>query len=160
MSNNYVDDDFDSEDEDSSPASLRRAANQAKKLRREVDGLRRELAFAKAGLPMNDPKMSYFIKGYDGDLDAEAIKEAAEAAGFLEIQQSQAAQEKAPEPQQIAQQALAGQDRVIAAAAGAVAEDVTEAAAFARMEQAMQEGGIEALMDVARAYGMPTAYDG
>jgi len=160
MSSNYVDDDFDSEDEDSSPASLRRAANQAKKLRREVDGLRRELAFAKAGLPMNDPKMSYFIKGYDGDLDAEAIKEAAEAAGFLEIQQSQAAQEKAPEPQQIAQQALAGQERVIAAAAGAVAEDVTEAAAFARMEQAMQEGGIEALMDVARAYGMPTAYDG
>ena len=160
MSSNYVDDDFDSEDEDSSPASLRRAANQAKKLRREVDGLRRELAFAKAGLPMNDPKMSYFIKGYDGDLDAEAIKEAAEAAGFLELQQSQAAQEKAPEPQQIAQQALAGQDRVIAAAAGAVAEDVTEAAAFARMEQAMQEGGIEALMDVARAYGTPTAYDG
>ena len=160
MSSNYVDDDFDSEDEDSSPASLRRAANQAKKLRREVDSLRRELAFAKAGLPMNDPKMAYFIKGYDGDLDAEAIKEAAESAGFLQVQQAEAPQEKAPEPQQVAQQALAGQDRVIAAAAGAVAEDVTEAAALSRMESALAEGGMDAFMDVARAYGMPTAYDG
>ena len=160
MSSNYVDDDFDSEDEDSSPASLRRAANQAKKLRREVDSLRRELAFAKAGLPMNDPKMAYFIKGYDGDLDAEAIKEAAESAGFLQVQQAEAPQEKAPEPQQVAQQALAGQDRVIAAAAGAVAEDVTESAALSRMESALAEGGMDAFMDVARAYGMPTAYDG
>lgn len=157
MSDNYTDDDFESDLADDSPSSLRRAANQSKKLRRELDSLKRELAFAKAGLPMNDPKMSYFIKGYDGDLDASAIRDAAEEAGFLSVTQEQPS---APEPAAVAQQALAGQAAVLAASAGAVAEDVTEAAAYARMEAALQEGGMDAFMDVVRSYGMPTAYDG
>lgn len=159
MSSNYVDDDFDADSEEETPANLRRAANQAKKLRRELDSTRRELAFAKAGLPLEDPKMNYFIKGYDGDLDAQAIREAAMEAGFIQAQrQETVAQEQSQ--QQLAQQTLAGQERIIAASSGAIAEDVTEEAAIARMEAAMREGGIEALMDVARSYGMPTAYDG
>lgn len=153
MSDNYTDDDFDLDDDDSnSIQSLRRAANAAKKLKAENTRMKRELAFAKAGIPLTDPKMNYFVKGYEGELEPEAIREAATEAGFL-----------APEvaPQEQAQDANAEavasiQQRVMAASAGATSEDISEAAAIARMESAMQEGGLEAMLDVARQYGIPT----
>lgn len=44
----------------------------------------RELAFAKAGIDLNDQRMSYFVKGYDGEVDADKIKQAAMDAGFLQ----------------------------------------------------------------------------
>jgi hypothetical protein len=44
----------------------------------------RELAFAKAGIPLADTKMGYFVKGYDGELTPEAIRTAATEAGFIE----------------------------------------------------------------------------
>lgn len=44
----------------------------------------RELAFAKVpGLDLSDPKVSYFTKGYEGEFTPEAIRQAAESAGFL-----------------------------------------------------------------------------
>ena len=155
MSDNYTDDDFDLDDEDSnSIQNLRRAANAAKKLKAENTRMKRELAFAKAGIPLTDAKMNYFVKGYEGDLDPEAIREAATEAGFLAVEQA-APQEQTvnPEAQAVAQV----QQRVMAASAGATSEDISEAAAIARMEAAMQEGGLEALLDVARQYGVPTS---
>lgn len=154
MSDNYTDDDFDLDDEDSnSIQALRRAANAAKKLKAENTRMKRELAFAKAGIPLTDSKMNYFVKGYDGELEPEAIREAAVEAGFLIVEQ--APQEQADNNDgQIAAQV---QQRVMAASAGATSEDVSEAAAIARMEAAMQEGGIEAMLDVARQYGIPTS---
>lgn len=152
MSDNYTDDDFDLDDEDSnSIQALRRAANAAKKLKAENARMKRELAFAKAGIPLTDPKMNYFVKGYEGDLEPEAIREAATEAGFLATEV--APQEQAAPEAQVAAEA---QQRVMAASAGATAEDISEAAALARMEAAMQEGGIEAMLDVARQYGIPT----
>jgi len=149
MSDNY-NDDTDNDFEDDSIPGLRRAASKSKKLESENRNLRRELAFAKAGLPLDDPKMSYFIKGYDGELTAEAIKEAAFDAGFLQQSEQQM---QAPAPTA----ALDGQQRVIAASAGAISEDISEAAALARMEQAMAEGGMAALMDVVQQFGIPVA---
>lgn len=154
MSDNYNDDDLDTEmDEysDETPKGLRRAANKAKKLEAELNSLRRELAFAKAGIPMDDPKMNYFVKGYEGELEADAIREAAEESGFLNVEQpaqpaTQASQE-APE--------AAATQRVMRASVGAATEDISEDAAIARMEEAMQEGGIEAMLDVAQQYGIP-----
>ena len=154
MSDNYTDDDLDTEmDEysDETPKGLRRAANKAKKLEAELNSLRRELAFAKAGIPMNDPKMSYFVKGYEGDLEADAIREAAEEAGFL---QQVTQQQEQPQSVQQAPEAAATQ-RVMRASVGAATEDISEDAAIARMEEAMQEGGIEALLEVAQQYGIP-----
>ena len=159
MSDNYTDDDLDTEmDEysDETPKGLRRAANKAKKLEAELNSLRRELAFAKAGIPMNDPRMNYFIKGYEGELDAEAIREAAEEAGFLQVEQ---AQQQAPQVSQQAPEAAATQ-RVMRASVGAATEDISEDAAIARMEEAMQEGGIEALLEVAQQYGIPVSTEG
>ena len=146
MSDNYTDDDFDSNDDDNSIPNLRRAANKSKKLEAELNSLRRELAFARAGITLDDPRMSYFIKGYDGELEADAIKAAAIEAGFLANQQEAAQQPPVN---------IEGQQRVMAASAGAMPEDVTEEAALSRLESAMEEGGVEAFLDVVRQYGIP-----
>jgi hypothetical protein len=151
MSDNYTDDDFDSnqpEGEGGDIRSLRAAAKGKKQLEQELAELKRELAFAKAGLPMNDPKMNYFIKGYDGELSAEAIRQAALEAGFL------ASQPNEPDPQLAA--TGAAQQRVMQAASGVSYEGMSEDAALAQLEAAMEEGGIEAMLDVARQYGIPT----
>lgn len=157
MSDNYTDDDFDSDDIDASGEtgdikSLRRAANSKKKLEQELNELKRELAFAKAGLALDDPKLKYFVKGYDGEMTADAIREAALEAGFLSSQQPQG-----DNPSLAA--AGAAQQRVMQAASGVSYEGLTEEAALAQLESAMEEGGIEALLDVARQFGIPTHID-
>jgi hypothetical protein len=127
---------------------LRRAAEEGKKAKQELAQMKRELAFTKAGITLDDPRMTYFVKGYDGDLDPVAIKSAATEAGFIApdpaIQQQQYEQ----------QQTLGAQSRVMAASAGAVAEDATVDAAFAKMEQAYAEGGLPAMFTVAQQYGV------
>lgn len=153
MSDNYTDDDLDTNDiddsaDDTSPRGLRRAANKSKKLEQELLEIKRELAFAKAGINPEDPKMRYFVKGYDGELSAEAVRQAALEAGFL-------ASQSGPDP--AAQQAAAAQERVVTASAGAVLADTTEEGVLAQMEAAMEEGGIEGMLDVARQYGIPIA---
>lgn len=49
-----------------------------------VADLARENAMLRAGLNLDDPKTSYFIKGYEGDMTAEAVRGAAVEAGFLD----------------------------------------------------------------------------
>ena len=39
--------------------------------------------FRSAGLDPDDARVKYFVKGYEGELDAEAIRQEATAAGFL-----------------------------------------------------------------------------
>ena len=154
MSENYVDTDYDSSDVEDSHEdgndikSLRLAANSKKKLEQELNEMRRELAFTKAGINPEDPKMRYFIKGYDGEMTAEAVRHAAMESGFL------ASQQQGPDP--VIEAVSSAQQRVMTASAGAVIEDSTEDAAIYRMQQAMEEGGIDAMMDVARQYGLPT----
>lgn len=152
MSDGYIEDEYD--EDDTSIKGLRRAANKAKKLEAEMESMKRELAFARAGLPLDDPSLAYFVKGYDGDLEADSILEAAEQAGFIEIVED----DEYEEPQQQTYQDPA-QDRVMAAAAGGMAENVTEAAALSRMEDALKEGGVDALLSVAQEYGVPIAAD-
>ncbi len=139
-------------DEENDIKGLRQAANKAKKLERELAQMQRELAFHKAGIPLSDPRMNYFVKGYEGELEAEAIRSAAVEAGFLQIQTEQ---EEDPQIQESA----AAQERVMRASAGAMPEDVSEGAALSRLEAAMSEGGVEAMLEIARQYGIPTTYD-
>lgn len=95
------------EDESEGPAGLRKYAKDQEAKAREAEAAlaaaQRELAFAKAGLPLNDPKMTYFVKGYDGDLNPEAIKAAAEAAGFLAPAEAQVPPEELAQHQAVAQ---------------------------------------------------------
>ncbi len=154
MSINYADEDYDTDEVDESEASesprgLRRAANKGKKLESENQQLKRELAFFKAGIDIDDPRMKYFAKGYEGELSADAVRQAAMDAGFL---QTQSAAQNAQN-----QEIASAQQRVLTASAGAVYEDSSEDAAFSRLEQAMEEGGVDAMMEVARQYGIPIA---
>ena len=153
MSDNYIEDEIETDDiddsSDGSPRGLRRAANKSKKLESELAEMRRELAFTKAGINPDDPKMKYFVRGYDGEMTADAVRQAALEAGFLASQASQ--------DDQVQQRAAASQNRVMNAAAGAIMEDSSEEAAYARMAAAMEEGGVDAMLDVTRQYGIPIA---
>ena len=43
----------------------------------------RQDTFRSAGIDLSDPRAKYFVKGYEGELDVEAIRMEAEAAGFI-----------------------------------------------------------------------------
>jgi hypothetical protein len=57
--------------------ALEKQAKRAADLDAELATLRRERAFMSAGVPVDDPAARYFVKGYDGELDPDAIKAAA-----------------------------------------------------------------------------------
>jgi hypothetical protein len=147
MSDNYTDPIEDDDDGDGTEdfKNLRAKARKAAKLEQENVLMRRELAFIKAGVPMDDPKTGYFVKGYDGELDPQAIRQAAIEAGFM------AAPQQAPDLE--VQAAAAGQAAILAASAGTVPE-FDETAIDYRMEQAYAEGGLEGLSAVAEQYGV------
>ena len=146
----YVNDEVDADEADEqseeSPKGLRQAASKSKRLEAELASARRELAFAKAQIDINDSRMKYFVKGYDGEMTAEAIRQAAVEAGFLQDSSASSQNVEAADAQQ----------RVVAASAGAIMEDASEEAALARLEAAMEEGGVDAMLEVARQYGIPT----
>ena len=56
---------------------------EAKKLLAEAEAERRELAFVKAGIDPTSPMAKYFVKGYDGELNPEAIRQAAVEAQLI-----------------------------------------------------------------------------
>lgn len=155
MANNYIEDEIDSDEMETESVgdtgdikSLRRAASGKKKLEQELADLRRELAFTKAGINPDDPKMRYFVRGYDGEMTAEAVRQAALEAGFLAAQ-------SAPDP--ALQQTAAAQQRVALAAEGAAYDDISEQAVLNRMEEALNDGGPDAMFEVARQLGIPIA---
>lgn len=92
----YGPDDNDGPDIDQAPAARNPLRQQLKRLERENKELKtkveagsaaeRQIAFLKAGIDPDDAKAKYFVKGYDGDLTADAIKAEAVAAGLIEAQ--------------------------------------------------------------------------
>ena len=145
MSDQYDDEMPETDEGPEDFKNMRAAANRAGKLEKENGSLKRENAFLKAGIPMDDPKMSYFVKGYDGELTGEAIRQAALDAGFI------APPAKVEDP--AVQQAQQGQAAVVAASAG-TAPAFDEDAIQYQMEQAYKEGGLEALSAVTQQYGV------
>lgn len=74
----------------STPRGLRRKLESTLRERDEArtalaakDDLAREVAFLKAGINTDDPKMKYFVKGYEGDTTVDAVREAAVEAGLI-----------------------------------------------------------------------------
>ncbi len=59
------------------------AEAQVAELQAKLQGLERVDAFRTAGIDPDDTRQSYFVKGYDGEVDAESIRTAAMEAGFL-----------------------------------------------------------------------------
>lgn len=55
----------------------------------------RELAFVKAGIDPDLPISKYFVKAYDGELTADAIREAGIEAGLLKDEQADSIKQEA-----------------------------------------------------------------
>ena len=79
--------------------------------RQQFEAERRELTFVKAGIDPADTKVKYFVKGYDGDLNPEAIRSAAIEAGFLSPD---------PQPETVSEQQAWQRTNQVAAGAGNV----------------------------------------
>lgn len=62
---------------------LEKEAADLKKQLAEAEAVKREMAFLKAGVPMDNPVAKYFVKGYDGEVTPEAIRQAAEEANLI-----------------------------------------------------------------------------
>lgn len=95
----YSEDDFTEQESRTNPVRAR--MKQLEKENREKDALlaqlqaqAKELSFVKAGVDVADPKFKYFIKGYDGELTPEAIREAAQEAQLIAPQQQVADTDK------------------------------------------------------------------
>jgi hypothetical protein len=84
MPDDYYDDEQDDQQQENADIkALRQAAKERNDLQKQLAASQRELAFAKSGLDFSDPKLKYFINGYEGDLTPDAIRQQAEADGFI-----------------------------------------------------------------------------
>ena len=61
---------------------------------KEAEGAKRELAFVKAGVDPDAAGAKWFVKGYDGEFTAEAIRAAAEEANLIPSQKKEVAAEQ------------------------------------------------------------------
>ena len=59
------------------------AEDKAAALEEQLSSIQRRDTFRSAGLDLDDARTKYFVKGYEGELDVEAIRQEATAAGFL-----------------------------------------------------------------------------
>lgn len=87
MPDEYEPDEDGTQDEPS-PRDLRQQlaqrAKEAEELRAQLEATKRDAEFTKAlGDNADAPWVKYFRSGYDGDINADAIRQAAAEAGFL-----------------------------------------------------------------------------
>jgi hypothetical protein len=61
---------------------------------KEAEAATRELAFVKAGVDPDAAGAKWFVKGYDGEFTAEAIRAAAEEANLIPSQKKEVAAEQ------------------------------------------------------------------
>jgi hypothetical protein len=131
------------------PSVLRRQIDEQAGKRKEAEAraaqAERSLAFMQAGINPADPKMAYFVKGYDGtDLTPEAIKAAATEAGFLSGEDA---------PPAVPQGELDAHQRAAGLAAGSTGVPVVdkEAEGIAAINAATSP---EEALEIARRYGV------
>ena len=96
-----MDSDFDSEEQEGrNPLRDRMKQLEAEnaELKAQADAAStaaRELAFVKAGIDPELPISKYFLKAYDGELTADAIREAGIEAGLLKDTQAESIKQEA-----------------------------------------------------------------
>ena len=114
------------------------AEQQAAEMASQLQSYQRRDTFRSAGLDPDDARVKYFVKGYDGELDATAIREEAMAAGFI------GADAPMPEPN-LTNDALATEQRIQAAGEGGepvVSRDLEE-----RIKATTNQDELRALME-------------
>lgn len=121
---------------------------------KKAAGLEKELAFAKAGVDLEDHRTAtYFVPGYKGEMTSEAIRAAAEADGFLKpteapVDQDQAALER------IAQAAITSATPEIPGVGDQQDKD---------LQEAIRKGEIKSEQDIATflmARNQPVEFEG
>jgi hypothetical protein len=93
-------------------ARMKELEKEAAELRKKIadaESAQRELAFVKAGIDPNSPMSKYFMKGYDGELDPEAIRQAAVEAQLISPPEATPTQVEAAGWQKIAKIAAGSQ---------------------------------------------------
>jgi|TARA_B110000211_G_scaffold234868_1_gene306951 hypothetical protein len=110
-----------------------------RQLKAEAEEAKKKIAFVEAGIDLASPMSKYFIKAYDGDMSADAIRAAAAEANLT--------QPKAPQMAPQEQQAWNRMGN--AARSGDIAEPVVDYAA--RMANAKSESEVMELLAQARA---------
>ena len=114
------------------------AEQQAAEMASQLQSYQRRDTFRSAGLDPDDARVKYFVKGYDGELDATAIRGEAMAAGFI------GADAPMPEPN-LTNDALATEQRIQAAGEGGepvVSPDLEE-----RIKATTNQDELRALME-------------
>lgn len=149
-----------SEDGGSLRRKMEKAIADAKAATAKASSLERELAFLKAGVDPEKPGSKYFIKGYDGEIEVEKIREAAQEAGFLveaKAPEAPAAGGETPTDQPPEQTPEQQADLAAFQALGTATQTINTAGVnpLIGMEKAMQEGGVGAMTEWMRAHGMP-----
>ena len=80
---------------------LEKENTEVKKLLAEADIAKRELAFVKAGIDLTAPASKYFVKGYDGELSPESIRQAAVEAQLISPPEPSPLMEEAESPREV-----------------------------------------------------------
>lgn len=135
-------------------AKLRNETKARNKAEADLAAQRKENAFLRIGLDLEQPAISDFYKAYDGDLTADAIRAAATARGYLSPPapvDEQQVPDSGSDPDQAAHQAA---QRIASAAAGATPDLRSDTA---KMADAHADGGSAAVTDFLRERGFAIA---
>ena len=114
------------------------AESQLAEAQSKLSGYERRDVFRSAGLDLEDRQVSYFVKAYDGEMDAEVIRAEAEAAGFIGSNAS------ASSPSPMMRDALDAEQGI--AAAGEVGDPVSQADLNSRIQATNNPEELRALM--------------
>ena len=115
------------------------AETQLAETQERLSGYERRDVFRSAGLDLEDRQVSYFVKAYDGEMDAEVIRAEAETAGFI------GRDAPAASPSPIMRNALDAEQRI--AVAGEGGDPVSQADLNARIASTSNPEELRALME-------------
>jgi hypothetical protein len=118
---------------------LKEAEARASDAEGKISSYERRDTFRSAGLDPDDARVRYFVKGYDGELSPEAIREEAMAAGFIG--------ENAPPIQQLdaMPEVLRAEERIQSAGEGG--DPVSQADLDAQIKATKNPDELRALME-------------
>jgi hypothetical protein len=115
------------------------AEQKAADLELELSSIQRRDTFRSAGLDPDDARVKYFVKGYEGELDAEAIRQEAMAAGFLGENSPQIVQNS------VLDNTLRAEQRILVAGEGG--DPVSQADLEARIKATTNEDELRQLLE-------------
>jgi hypothetical protein len=131
--------DTDPQDQDhDEPSELRKAADRGRAAQAEAEALKRELAFAKAGIDTDSKAGKMLLKSYEGELTPEAIKAEAEEIGLFKPQTAVASTETATPEEREQTDIRTGLATAPAVTGGTVDEDPQQAGLRAGFEARKQ----------------------